>query len=69
MNFLHCKDIVGAKYSHMPLSLPTIAALTPKECTIEIIDSRTGRSGFMVASMPSCSPYLRVGCAPPVKIR
>jgi radical SAM superfamily enzyme YgiQ (UPF0313 family) len=38
MNFLHCMDIVGAKYSHMPLSLPTIAALTPEECAVEIID-------------------------------
>ena len=23
MNFHHCMDIVGVKYSHMPLSLPT----------------------------------------------
>ena len=28
MNFHHCMDIVGVKYSHMPLSLPTLAALT-----------------------------------------
>lgn len=38
MNFAHCMDIVGAKYSHLPLALPTLAALTPDDCTIELID-------------------------------
>ena len=38
MNFLHCLDIVGVKYSHMPLSLPTLAALTPPDWTVELID-------------------------------
>lgn len=38
MNFHHCMDIVGVKYSHMPLSLPTLAALTPADCKVKIID-------------------------------
>jgi len=38
MNFLHCLDIVGVKYSHMPLSLPTLAALTPADCAVELTD-------------------------------
>ena len=38
MNFHHCMDIVGVKYSHMPLSLPTLAALTPADCIIDLID-------------------------------
>lgn len=38
MNFLHCLDIVGVKYSHLPLSLPTLAALTPSDCEIELMD-------------------------------
>lgn len=38
MNFVHCMDIVGVKYSHLPLSLPTLAALTPRDCAIELID-------------------------------
>ena len=38
MNFLHCLDIVGVKYSHLPLSLPTLAALTPPDIAVELID-------------------------------
>ena len=38
MNFLHCLDLVGVKYSHLPLSLPTLAALTPSDCAVEIED-------------------------------
>jgi len=38
MNFLHCLDLVGVKYSHMPLSLPTLAALTPPDIAVELID-------------------------------
>ncbi|MDA8091952.1 MAG: radical SAM protein [Actinomycetota bacterium] len=38
MNFVHCMDIVGVKYSHLPLSLPTLAALTPADCQVELID-------------------------------
>jgi len=38
MNFHHCLDLVGVKYSHLPLSLPTLAALTPADCTVKIID-------------------------------
>jgi hypothetical protein len=42
MNFSHCMDIVGAKYSHMPLSLPTLAALTPGDCALEVLDENAG---------------------------
>jgi radical SAM superfamily enzyme YgiQ (UPF0313 family) len=38
MNFLHCLDIVGVKYSHMPLSLPTLAAVTPPDIAVELVD-------------------------------
>ncbi len=38
MNFLHCLDIVGVKYSHMPLSLPTLAAVTPPDIDVELVD-------------------------------
>ena len=31
-------DIASVKSSHMPLSLPTLAALTPTDCAINIID-------------------------------
>jgi radical SAM superfamily enzyme YgiQ (UPF0313 family) len=38
MNFLHCLDLVGVQYSHMPLSLPTLAAVTPPDIAVELID-------------------------------
>jgi radical SAM superfamily enzyme YgiQ (UPF0313 family) len=38
MNFLHCLDLVGVQYSHMPLSLPTLAALTPRDIEVRLID-------------------------------
>ena len=38
MNFMHCLDIVGVKYSHSPLSLPTLAALTPEKHDMVLID-------------------------------
>lgn len=38
MNFLYCMDIAGAKASHVPLGLATVAALTPSWVNVEIID-------------------------------
>ncbi len=38
MNFLHCLDLVGVQYSHMPLSLPTLAALTPPDIAVRLVD-------------------------------
>ena len=43
MNFHHCMDLVGVKYSHLPLSLPTLAALTPADCTVGLIDENVDR--------------------------
>jgi radical SAM superfamily enzyme YgiQ (UPF0313 family) len=38
MNFLHCLDLVGVQYSHLPLSLPTLAAVTPPGIETVLID-------------------------------
>lgn len=38
MNFAYCMDIVGCEFSHIPLPLATIAALTPDDVEITIID-------------------------------
>ncbi len=38
MNFLHCLDLAGVQYSHLTLSLPTLAALTPPDIAVELID-------------------------------
>lgn len=46
MNFHHCMDIVGVKYSHMPLSLPTLAALTPPDCAVGLIDENVEAVNF-----------------------
>ena len=46
MNFHHCMDIVGVKYSHMPLSLPTLAALTPPDCAVRLIDENVEAVNF-----------------------
>jgi len=65
MNFLHCLDIVGVKYSHMPLSLPTLAALTPPDWTVELIDENVEPVNFetdadIVALTGSVAQRLRV---------
>lgn len=38
MNFAYCMDLVGCKFSHIPLPLATIAALTPDDVRVEILD-------------------------------
>ncbi len=37
-DFAGCRDITGKKYAHPPLSLPTVAALTPREHEVRITD-------------------------------
>ena len=37
-DFAGCRDITGKRYAHPPLSLPTVAALTPREHEIRITD-------------------------------
>lgn len=46
MNFHHCMDLVGVKYSHLPLSLPTLAALTPADCAVGLIDENVEAVNF-----------------------
>ncbi|MDH3343000.1 MAG: B12-binding domain-containing radical SAM protein, partial [Gammaproteobacteria bacterium] len=38
MNFAYCMDLVGCNFSHIPLPLATIAALTPDDVEVTIID-------------------------------
>ncbi|MFZ3072558.1 MAG: radical SAM protein [Thermodesulfobacteriota bacterium] len=38
MNFAHCMDLAGAKSSHIPLGLATLAALTPSFARVAILD-------------------------------
>jgi radical SAM superfamily enzyme YgiQ (UPF0313 family) len=37
-DFSGCRDITGKRYAHPPLSLPTVAALTPREHEVRITD-------------------------------
>lgn len=37
-DFAGCRDITGQRYAHPPLSLPTVAALTPREHEVRITD-------------------------------
>ena len=37
-DFAGCRDITGKRYAHPPLSLPTVAALTPREHEVRITD-------------------------------
>lgn len=41
-DFAGCRDITGKKYAHPPLSLPTVAALTPREHEVRITDENVG---------------------------
>lgn len=45
-DFSGCKEIGGYKYPFPPLSLLTLAGLTPKEHEITIMDENTGRIDF-----------------------
>ena len=38
MNFGHCMDLVGCDYSHIPLPVVTLAALTPGDVEVAIVD-------------------------------
>ena len=38
MNFAYCMDLVDCEFSHIPLPLATIAALTPDDVDVRIID-------------------------------
>lgn len=38
MNFAYCLDLINVSFSHIPLPLATLAALTPPDIEVEIID-------------------------------
>lgn len=38
MNFAHAMDLVGCRFSHIPLPLVTLAALTPADVSVSIVD-------------------------------
>ncbi|MCC6749935.1 MAG: radical SAM protein [Deltaproteobacteria bacterium] len=41
-DFEHCRDLDGSRYAHPPLSLPTLAALTPPGHAVRLLDENVG---------------------------
>ena len=45
-DFAHCRDIEGSRYTHPPLALPTLAALTPPEHHVRLVDENVEELDF-----------------------
>lgn len=45
-DFSFCRDLDGSKYPHYPLSLPTLAALTPEPWQVELCDENVSAINF-----------------------
>ena len=50
MNFAFAMDLVGCEFSHIPLPLATLAALTPPEHDVEIVDENVERVDLDMAA-------------------